>query len=281
MRGMRRSWFAGVLVVSSALLALPFGQGCAEEPSTSDERADREGDLVRGLLGTRSVATEEDRSAARAFDAVGDAIVGELDVASPGRVARLERELRSHDAERMVAAKNELDAAVAKIAADGTLAQRLGGGSLVTQAVHPLDQAPTQLVGDASQLLCEQPKGADGRPLQLGRSSGTFGDDRTGVLGAARDTGDLVDTQDWNLLRVLRNVDNGSITPDPESRLGAYAATRGYPVGTVGNSVHNAIGTIYVTFANYGQERIGRVFNSPEARALYDQPVASLTHPLI
>jgi len=46
-------------------------------------------------------------------------------------------------------------------------------------------------------------------------------------------------------------------------------------VGTVGNSVHNAIGTIYITFANYGQERIGRVFNSPEARALYDQPVAS------
>jgi len=68
------------------------------------------------------------------------------------------------------------------------------------------------------------------------------------------------------------------VLPPPDSRSRTnqtYAATRGYPVGTVGNSVHNAIGTIYITFANYGQERIGRVFNSPEARALYDQPVAS------
>ena len=107
-------------------------------------------------------------------------------------------------------------------------------------------------MGDPLQLLCEPPKGADGRPLQLGRSNGTFGDDRSGVLGAARDTGDLVDTQDWSLFRVLRNVDNGSITPAPDSRLGPYAATRGYPVGTVGNSVHNAIGTTYITFANLG-----------------------------
>ena len=103
-RGMRRSWFAGLLVASSVLLTLPFGQGCAEEPSAPSEPAVRDGDLVRGLLGTRSVTSDEDRSAARAYDAVGDAIVGELDAASPGRVTRLERELRSHDADRMVAA---------------------------------------------------------------------------------------------------------------------------------------------------------------------------------
>ena len=86
---MRRSWFAGMLVVSSVVLTLPFGQGCAEESSAPSEPAVMDGDLVRGLLGTRSVAREEDRSAARAYDAVGDAIVRELDAASPGRVARL------------------------------------------------------------------------------------------------------------------------------------------------------------------------------------------------
>ena len=91
-------------------------------------------------------------------------------------------------------------------------------------------------MGDPLQLLCEPPKGADGRPLQLGRSNGTFGDDRSGVLGAARDTGDLVDTQDWSLFRVLRNVDNGSITPAPDSRLGPYAATRGSVRSTTSRS---------------------------------------------
>ena len=30
-----------------------------------------------------------------------------------------------------------------------------------------------------------------------------------------------------------------------------------------------------MSLANYGQENIGRVFNSPEARALYNQPDAS------
>jgi hypothetical protein len=132
-----------------------------------------------------------------------------------------------------------------------------------------------QLVDAGQQLLCEQPKGPDGQPLHLGQQGGRYGDDRSGASGAARDTGDLVDPTDPLIWRTLNRVDSGELTPDPESRLGAYAATRGYPPGTVGNSVHHAIGTIYVTFANYGQERIGRVFNSPEARALYDQPVAS------
>jgi hypothetical protein len=73
----------------------------------------------------------------------------------------------------------------------------------------------------------------------------------------------------------LSAVNNGTMTPDPNSRLGAYAATSGYPDGTVGNSVHNAIGTIYMGMANIGQEDIGKVFNSPEAKSLYNDPVNS------
>ena len=75
--------------------------------------------------------------------------------------------------------------------------------------------------------------------------------------------------------RTLEKIDRGELVPDPESRLGAYAATKGYPPGSVGEAVHNAIGTIYIALGNYGEERIGRVFNSAEARALYNHPVDS------
>lgn len=71
----------------------------------------------------------------------------------------------------------------------------------------------------------------------------------------------------------LRRIDDGTMVPDPNSRLGAYYATRGYEPGTVGHATHNAIGTIYASMGTVGEEQIGRVFNSPEARATYDQPV--------
>ncbi len=73
--------------------------------------------------------------------------------------------------------------------------------------------------------------------------------------------------------QVLRDIDEGRLKPDPNSRLGAYLATRGFPPGTVGHSVHNAIGTIFLGLGNLGEEQIGTVFNSDAARALYHQPV--------
>jgi RHS repeat-associated protein len=115
-----------------------------------------------------------------------------------------------------------------------------------------------------------------GEPLpDLGRVNGRYGDNRTGWLGRIQDIPDLVDTTDLNLLRTLNRVDRGLLVPHPESRLGAYAATRGYAKGTVGHAVHAGIATVYLVFGNYGQEKIGRVFNSPEAKALYNLPVDS------
>ena len=73
----------------------------------------------------------------------------------------------------------------------------------------------------------------------------------------------------------LRAIDDGSLVPDKNSRLGAYYATKGYERGTVGHSVHNAIGTIYAMLGTAGEEQIGKVFNSPEAKALYDHKVTS------
>lgn len=103
-------------------------------------------------------------------------------------------------------------------------------------------------------------------------ANGRFGDARTGASGALADATD-VQPGLLDKLQTLRDVDSGKLKPDPESRLGAYEATKGYPPGTVGHAVHNAIGTIYGTFGTFGEEKIGRVFNSPEAKALYNQPV--------
>jgi hypothetical protein len=120
--------------------------------------------------------------------------------------------------------------------------------------------------------------GASGADPDIGRGAdGRFGDGRTGIEGAARDLidqqrGRIEDGLPWTM---LGKIDRGEIVPNPDSRLGAYAATGGYPPGTVGHAVHNAIGTIYVALGNLGEENIGRVFNSPEARALYNDPVDS------
>jgi hypothetical protein len=73
----------------------------------------------------------------------------------------------------------------------------------------------------------------------------------------------------------LQGIDEGRIHPDPDSRLGAYAATAGYPPGTVGHGVHGAIGAIYLTLGETGQEQIGTVFNSPEAQAHMGHPITS------
>jgi hypothetical protein len=73
----------------------------------------------------------------------------------------------------------------------------------------------------------------------------------------------------------LQGIDEGRIHPDPNSRLGAYAATAGYPPGTVGHGVHGAIGAIYLTLGETGQEQIGTVFNSPEAQSHMGHPITS------
>jgi hypothetical protein len=75
----------------------------------------------------------------------------------------------------------------------------------------------------------------------------------------------------------LDRIERGTLLPDPGSRLGAYAGTVGYPPGSVGHAVHRAIGSIYLTMGTVGEERIGTVFNSPEAIALFDKPLTRET----
>jgi hypothetical protein len=104
-------------------------------------------------------------------------------------------------------------------------------------------------------------------------------DENVGLKGAVIDAVEFAKTKMQGLpgyaarMAVLVAIDRGNYHPDATTRLGAYAGTTGYKRGTVGASVHHAIGAIYLEFGNWGEERIGTVFNSMEAKRLFNQPV--------
>lgn len=73
----------------------------------------------------------------------------------------------------------------------------------------------------------------------------------------------------------LYSVDHYNLGVRMAGRLGAYAATAGYDEGTVGNTAHRAIGTIYMLFGEWAEDEIGLEFHSQRAIALYPQPIGS------
>lgn len=99
-------------------------------------------------------------------------------------------------------------------------------------------------------------------------------DDRRGLSGLRAEMSDRQPTLEARAAD-LQAIDKGELVPDPGSRLGAYAATAGYPAGSVGSAAHRAIGAIYMAAGTFGEERIGTVFNSEEAKALFPQSVNS------
>jgi hypothetical protein len=110
---------------------------------------------------------------------------------------------------------------------------------------------------------------------------GRSGDDNSGFFGYLRDQTVLARVVasggSGAALRLaeLRRIAAGQVRPAPHTRLGAFAATCGWPQGTVGYAVNRAIGILYVGLGVYGEERIGTVFNSPAARVHYGNPVRS------
>ncbi|CAF1461892.1 unnamed protein product [Adineta ricciae] len=74
---------------------------------------------------------------------------------------------------------------------------------------------------------------------------------------------------------VLERVETGKVRVDPESRLGAYYATRDNKYCTVGHSVHTLIGALYLVLGEAGEEKIGRVFNHPLVKQLYSDSITS------
>lgn len=73
----------------------------------------------------------------------------------------------------------------------------------------------------------------------------------------------------------LVGVETGMINPERSSRLGAFEATAGNERGTTGRAAHNSIGGIYMLLGNFGEDQIGNVFNSREARQEFGQSLSN------
>jgi len=253
----------------------PLGGGTADAPGVQATNEGR--DAARGLLGLPPAAasndgpapTAEQRKSQDRYEAVVTYLLALLEKREPGALARYSVEVKSRDGARVIPAYVGMRAKLDRLAQDPELLEMvrrdpLFAGAIVAQSASTF--------GGRLEL-----RDVTGGIPNLGRGAdGFYGDGKTGALQAAADTAGLA-----TLFPSLAQVDRGEVVPDPESRLGAYAATRGYPPGSVGHAVHNAIGTIYVLLGTYGEEKIGRVFNSPEARALYNDPVESASGALM
>lgn len=272
---------ARILRALSALALLStcaaFVPGCAGDDEERKDDTNLSGeDIARGMLGV-----EREQRGAEA-DAAND-VVRAIDQRFPGRLEDIRRGMYSRDAAGVLQAKKLLDEALEATAGSETYpgedeptfddeqnepeADLPPGGDVV-----PLDNGGSLVEGQAS-LTCQPLRAPDGRLIRVGSRNGTFGDGYTGLSGAGADVFSL--GGGVPALARLLAVEQGAFRPDWESRLGAYAATRGYGPGTVGRAVHAAIAHIYLTLGTYGEEKIGRVFNSRYARPLFSQPVAS------
>jgi hypothetical protein len=277
LRGRSARWLRPVILLALGAVAV----ACSSEPeysrglgggavSSTRQQTAQARQLVRGMMGLpaeRALQSADPTERARAarYEAVAERILDVLERDEPGTLARFGEELSGEDRARAAGAWSGMRGKLQRVAESDALADAV-------RRDEAFSGVRIQRVTAGGVRV--QEVGSDGVPI-LGRGpDGRFGDGREGPGAAAADTLDgLVDP--FTPWRTLGRVDRGELEVDPESRLGAYAATRGYPPGSVGAAVHNAIGTIYILFGNYGQERIGRVFNSPEARALYGAPVES------
>ncbi len=229
--------------------------------------------VARGMLGLpetpASPAKAEDKAKIQRWEALAEHVFFIVEAREPNAMRTFGETLAAKDAEKSAKAFATMRGKIEDAAASNELRVRVANDPLFKGVKIP---TTTTKSGGIGIRAGETPVAGDIPDLGRG-PDGFYGDGQTGWGARIRDIGGFVaDLWPWG---TLAKIDRGELTPDPESRLGAYAATRGYPPGSVGEAVHNAIGMIYITFGTYGEERIGRVFNSPEARALYNQPVDS------
>lgn len=65
---------------------------------------------------------------------------------------------------------------------------------------------------------------------------------------------------------------------DQYGRLGAMLAAKDFKHDQVGYGVYPSIRLIHLLFGNFGQQHIGRIFNSPEAQAIMKKPRTTENH---
>lgn len=134
--------------------------------------------------------------------------------------------------------------------------------------------------GTAARSTAASSSSNSGSATVGGSSNGRSGSSMLSNVASALDAASILNpmTAPITLGRRAANlamVESGAVTPDRSSRLGAFRATAGNERGTTGRAAHNAIGGIYLALGTFGQDQIGNVFNSSQARELFDQPLSN------
>jgi hypothetical protein len=242
-------------------------------------------DIIAQMLG--STAHDEDihpmemSEIPDLYDAVVDHIINIAEIQEPGSIAQFGAALQA-----------------------GSIEQSIDAWVNMRDRLEMIAQSPelrTALLLDPAFAGQLQPKTAEDRHSNIravkvsknpcfpeipniGRVNGLYGDGiptamdvKDAALAGAMIVGGKVAVASLLASRgnTLRRVEKGQLTVDPESRLGAYYATRGQDICTVGHSVHVLIGGIYMVFGTAGEEKIGRVFNDKTVQSLFKDPVSS------
>jgi hypothetical protein len=281
--GMVRSITRSVVLALSLSLSAVAAGGCASEEDVSSSSFSKQQlellgpKFVYGVMGLGDAPSATDSVLVRQNYAAAGHMIAIIEMRQPGSITALSADMQSGDAARVLKGMTWLNAILDDIAVSDELSTRLSADPLFAEI--RTQGGGSGGAGSGGGTASGGGTGGTKEIPNLGADKdGKYGDANTGMAGAAKDLKDLgAPTPQGFAARseTLKQIDEGKLTPPPDSRLGAYDATKGYPPGTVGSAVHNAIGTIYKTLDNYGQENIGRVFNSPEARALYNEPVTS------
>jgi hypothetical protein len=204
------------------------------------------------------------------------AIIGEhiLEIAEseePGLKKRMGQTLLSNDLEERLEAVINMRERIERILLSPELAEILMEESLFIELHSKASLENTGVNGNVDKDPCNFPIS------EIGKKNGLYGSESTLTMKEEMLAAYKIATEALNVKAIkLATIDYGfGGVPDPESRLGAYYATRGYKSGTVGSAVHHIIGGMYLILGPLGEEKIGRVYNNPNVKALLNQPAQS------
>ena len=251
----------------------------SDEEENVDDYADFGRYIVSQMLGSSAFDLAlhgfEPEEIMDLYDIVVEHIIELLESEEPGSMERFGAALQSEDVEERGEAWESMYERVNELSNSVELMDLLMADPLF--ADHWDDEVYDE--GDVifdRRTLRRTDDPCKGPVPDLGSVNGVYGNGKNGYFETFKDAlKTAAQSYALNSL-ILTGIEAGTgPIPDPESRLGAFYATKGYPADTVGNAVHRAIGAIYLVFGTAGEEKIGRVFNDPRAKMMFNKPIKS------
>jgi hypothetical protein len=234
--------------------------------------------IVSAMLGSEAYSLDTDSTQMPETPTLIDTIVNHIitiaETKEPGSMAEFGAALQADSLDKRLEAWENMRDRIEEITEGPELAMALMQEPLFVSQMQPINILENLGVNVRGIRIN---KGACSGPIpDVGEVDGSYGGKGKGIMGVIEGAYQLTEESKEDNAAMLAIIESGlGGAPDPDSRLGAYYATRNYGPNTVGRAVHRAIGAIYLALGPTGEEKIGRVFNSEAAKALYEHPVTS------